>query len=120
MPVRYYRSFYQRIRRVGDLHPCWRSMVSWASLGELDKHLPKDAAAARSRAAELYRSRNATLSPKQLDFYDLDADGSVSEAEFVSVFTDWIATERAVKKERVVPMPRPDMRLDEEIASDGP
>jgi len=119
MPVRYYRSFYQRLRRMGDLHPCWRTMMSWASLGEHGKRLPKDQAAARLRAEELYRTRNATLSPEQRDFYDLNVDGIVSEAEFVSVFTDWVATEHAVKREKRVRMPRPDMRLGEEPASDG-
>jgi len=118
-PVRYYRSFYQRLRRVGDLNPCWQTMMSWPSLGEHGKRLPKDPAATRSRAEELYRSRNATLSREQQDFYDLNVDGVVSEAEFVSVFTDWVATEHAVKQERRVRMPRPDMHLGAEAASDG-
>merc|ERR1719362_89412 len=94
-------------------------MMNWASLGEHGKRLPKDPAATRLLAEELFRSRNATLSREQRDFYDLNVDGVVSEAEFVSVFTDWVATEKAVKQEKRVRMPRPDMRLGEEVASDG-
>merc|ERR1712176_678423 len=78
LPIRYWRSFYQRARRIGDLHPCWGDMIKWASLGlpkkQWEKLKPKDA---RSFAEKHFESKvaNATLSEEQKAFYDLDEDG---------------------------------------------
>jgi len=112
-PARYYRTFYQRLRRVGDLHPCWGQMVRWGSLGVPKKQWPSGPAAARAQASKLFQRRNGTLSSEELDFFDADADGVVTEAEFVETFAGWLETERAVQKERPVQMPAPDMSLDD-------
>lgn len=110
-PARYFRTYYQRLRKVGDLNPCWDMMVHWATLGEgPQKEAKKDV---RAYASELFKRRQARgpLSPEELDFHDLDSDKVLTEEEFVESYSQWRKTEKAVKKEKAVDMPNPDMSM---------
>jgi len=69
---------------------------------------------ARSYAERLYG--NLTFSTNERGFYDLDGDGKVSREEFASLFSAWVATERAIAKEEET-LPRPDMSLGTNGAS---
>ena len=75
MPARYYRSYYPRLRRIGDLNSCWKKMFSWGSAGEkvslkgLKKLGPQEL---RRSAEQLYERRSGTLTEKELDFFDVD------------------------------------------------
>merc|ERR1711879_174180 len=90
----YYRSYYPRLRRVGDLSPCWETMDRWASFG---KRLPKDLSKldghsyAKRRFEEVdkngdgYAVAGELGDEQSVGFYDVDLDGRVSEAEFVDL-----------------------------------
>ena len=108
IPVRYYRSFYNRLRRVGDLNACWEWMTRWPG-GRLSKDLAK----AKSMAYELYDKK--TLNSQEIDFFDLNEDGNVTQQEFVDTFVAWTATEKAIKKEKKKNLPACDMAWDEKI-----
>ena len=110
VPVRYYRSFYNRLRRMGDLNACWEWMVGWPGAKPT-----KDLTKAKTLAEELFRKR-ASLKEQALDFFDLDEDGNVTQDEFVETFVAWAATETAIKKEKPKAMPRCDMAWDAKIA----
>merc|ERR1711879_100931 len=110
-PVRYYRSYYNRLRRIGDLNPCWKEMSSWGSL-KAPKAPKGEASKIRNHAESLFEQKNSTLSYKEQLFYDVDGDGQVSREEFVGTYVAWATTEEAVKKEKPVRMPKPDMSLD--------
>eukprot|EP00930_Biecheleria_cincta_P035289 TRINITY_DN24274_c0_g1_i1.p2 TRINITY_DN24274_c0_g1~~TRINITY_DN24274_c0_g1_i1.p2 ORF type:complete len:243 (-),score=49.23 TRINITY_DN24274_c0_g1_i1:63-791(-) len=105
-PVRYYRSFYNRLRRVGDLNSCWREMASWPGAKP-----PKKSEEAKQLAEQLFeeRSRQGGFQSRQLDFFDDDEDGNVTRDEFVTTFVQWAATEHAVRKEKRKRMPHCDM-----------
>lgn len=111
-PIRYYRSFYQRLRRVGDLNPCWRDMVAWGSAGERSSKgrpaVPK-AAKASEQAEKVWSRKQQSLTGPEKIFFDANADGEVSHDEFVMSYAAWAATETAVRREKQVVMPRPDM-----------
>lgn len=120
-PVRYWRSYYQRLRRVGDLNPCWNEMIQYGSLGLKQKWAKMPAAQARSFAEIHFGNHiaNKTLPVHVKAFYDLDDDGEVSMAEFVETFTEWVATEKAIRKEKQVRMPSLDISLSAAEASRG-
>ncbi|CAJ1364735.1 unnamed protein product [Effrenium voratum] len=106
-PVRYFRSYYNRLRRVGDLNACWRQMMSWPG------KLPKDPHAVSKTAEQIFEKRAGTWTAEELDFYDLDEDGAVAKAEFLDTFAAWAATERAIRKEKKRRMPKCDVRWDD-------
>mmetsp|Transcript_52130 Transcript_52130/g.110938 ORF Transcript_52130/g.110938 Transcript_52130/m.110938 type:complete len:446 (+) Transcript_52130:47-1384(+) len=112
-PVKYYRTFYQRLRRVGDLNPCWKSMKSWASLGgvKTDKQMPATDKAATAKATEIYESRKGSLSPQEISFHDINEDGTVNADEFAANFRSWVATEAAIRQEKATRKLKPDMDL---------
>lgn len=118
-PVRYWRNYYQRLRRVGDLNPCWGEMFQWGSMGLKKKVAKLSESEAKSFAEEHFDKHVADkkLPHDVQHFYDLDGNGQVSREEFVDTFMEWVATERAVKREKVVRMPRPDMSLSAERVS---
>merc|ERR1719253_2239160 len=101
-PIRYYRSYYPRLRRVGDLGPCWNEMVQYGSAGLKQNFGKKSAAEVRSLAETHFKENLANRSlPVALQaFYDIDVNGEVSQDEFVDTFGEWVATERAVRKEK--------------------
>jgi hypothetical protein len=119
-PVRYWRSYYQRLRRVGDLNPCWSEMIRYGSgtSGLKEKCNKKPIAECRSIAELHFKEHMANEEPttNMKAFYDIDGDGKVSQKEFADAFAEWIATERAVNKEKQVRMPKADMSLDAEDA----
>jgi hypothetical protein len=118
-PVRYWRNYYQRLRRIGDLNPCWMEMFGLGSLGLLKKVEKLKTAEVRSIAEQHFKNdiANKTASTALKAFYDLNEDGQISEAEFVNTFLAWVETEKAVKREKAVGMPQPDMSLETGKAS---
>lgn len=110
IPVRYYRTFYNRLRRVGDLNACWEWMVGWPGAKP-----SKDLSKAKSVAEQLFTKKVAKLSQQELDFFDLNEDGNVTQEEFIDTFVAWTATEQAIKKEKRKNMPRCDMTWDDKI-----
>merc|ERR1711920_949082 len=113
-PVRYYRSYYSRLRRIGDLYPCWSQMAQWGSAGEPKKKPPVKASDVRASAEKAFERRSGKMSKEELDFFDADGDGSVTKEEFVEVYSGWAATELAVRKEKATRLPKlkPDMNLE--------
>lgn len=110
-PVRYYRSFYNRLRRIGDLNSCWRDMMSWAGA-----KVPKgDARALAEKVYGEIEQKRKVLEPKELDFFDLDDDQSVSKEEYVQTFTAWAATEKAIRKEKRKHLPICEMSWDDKV-----
>lgn len=107
LPVRYYRSFYQRLRRVGDLQNCWPMMRRWA---RPEEHLPPGVAAAT--ASKMAKEGSFKWSSTALDFFDADGDGTLSEQEISGTMKSWQATEHAIQRERQVLRPRVDMSFD--------
>mmetsp|Transcript_12412 Transcript_12412/g.31218 ORF Transcript_12412/g.31218 Transcript_12412/m.31218 type:complete len:433 (+) Transcript_12412:54-1352(+) len=110
-PVRYWRNYYGRLRRIGDLGPCWKEMRSYGSLGALKQKLPADVSSLRAHAEQLFENRIGNFSEQERDFYDVDADGSVGKNEFVDTFVAWAATEHAINNEKATRKLKPDMRL---------
>eukprot|EP00928_Gymnodinium_smaydae_P074940 TRINITY_DN5795_c0_g1_i2.p1 TRINITY_DN5795_c0_g1~~TRINITY_DN5795_c0_g1_i2.p1 ORF type:complete len:498 (-),score=98.58 TRINITY_DN5795_c0_g1_i2:216-1709(-) len=116
-PTAYYRSYYNRLRRIGDMNSCWREMRAWASLGRPLKGNIRSEKEARAAAEKLFAEGSSTgFSAEALGFYDLDGDGSVSRAEFVDTFVAWWLTEEAVKREKPVRMPAVDVSFAPEAA----
>ena len=115
MPVRYYRSFYQRLRRIGDLYGCWRDMVSWAGANGAKVPKPGDATAMAERAYNDIEQKRRTLKPKEVDFFDLDEDQNVTREEYVQTFAAWAATELAIRKEKRKHVPKCDMSWDDKV-----
>jgi len=110
-PVRYYRSFYNRLRRIGDLNSCWRDMMSWAGA-----KVPKgDAKALAEKIYGEIEQKTKALEPQELDFFDLDEDQSVSKEEYVQTFTAWAATEKAIRKEKRKHLPKCEMSWDDKV-----
>lgn len=107
-PVSYYRAYYPRLRRVGDMNSCWRSMAKWGSLAG-GKPRSKKPAEVRAHADALFDARNGSFSVAELGFFDLDGDRQVSREELVDTYAAWVATESAVGKEKLANMPRVDM-----------
>ena len=64
-------------------------------------------------AYELYDKK--TLNSQEIDFFDLNEDGNVTQQEFVDTFVAWTATEKAIKKEKKKNLPACDMAWDEKI-----
>merc|ERR1712194_89304 len=112
-PVGYFRSYYNRLRRVGDLNPCWKRQQSWAALGKATKTLPKNGKDARAQAEKLFTARKGGFSREEKDFYDLDGDGEVGHDELVDTYVAWVASEAAVRKEKKKRSLGFDMSLDE-------
>ena len=113
-PVRYYRSFYNRLRRIGDLNSCWRDMMSWAGA-----KVPKgDAKALAEKIYGEIEQKTKALEPQELDFFDLDEDQSVSKEEYVQTFTAWAATEKAIRKEKRKHLPKCEMSWDDKVSGD--
>jgi len=110
IPVRYYRTFYNRLRRVGDLNACWEWMVGWPGAKP-----SKDLTKAKSMAEQLFTKKAEKLSQQELDFFDSNEDGNVTQKEFIDTFVAWAATEEAIKKEKRKNMPRCDMAWDEKV-----
>lgn len=110
-PVQYYRHYYNRLRRVGDLNPCWGDMISWGSLGAIKQNLPKGIKEIQTLAERLFREWNGTFSGAHLEFYDINGDGAVAREEFLSTFVAWAATEHAIRQEKTVRNLKPDMSL---------
>merc|ERR1719468_245277 len=108
-PVGYYRSYYNRLRRVGDLNSCWGMMMSWATLGRRIA-IPQTRKEALAQAEKLYGEVDGKFEAEQRDFYDINGDGEVSKEEFVDTFVAWAATERAASKE-TPGLVSPDMTL---------
>lgn len=117
-PVRYYRSYYNRLRRMGDLNPCWGQMVKWGSLGTGAKKLPEPAET-HTAAEALFDRKGSTLSEEERLFFDADGDGRVGREEFAATFAAWAATERAVRREKKVRELRPDMSLEAPTGKGG-
>lgn len=112
-PVRYYRHYYQRLRRMGDLNPCWDEMMAWGSAGDrTGKGAPviPEKGKALEHAETLWDRKRGSFTGKEAAFYDANADGEVSHDEFVEGYAAWAATEWAARRERRVRMPKPDMR----------
>ena len=93
---------------MGDLNACWEWMTRWPG-GRLSKDLAK----AKSMAYELYDKK--TLNSQEIDFFDLNEDGNVTQQEFVDTLVAWTATEKAIKKEKKKNLPACDMAWDEKI-----
>ena len=110
IPVRYYRSFYNRLRRVGDLNACWQWMTKWPGAKPM-----KDLAKAKATAEQLYAKNRAHFKEQQVDFFDLNEDGNVTQNEFVNTFVAWAATEHAVKNEKKKNLPKCDMSWDDKV-----
>jgi len=117
-PVRYFRSYYPRLRRIGDLHACWRDMMSWGAAGT--RMQPPAEGKAQEAGAKVFDDKHDSFTPEELMFYDVDRDGKVSRQEFVGVFAAWSATERAVRSERALHDIRVDVDLEPPLGSDGP
>lgn len=112
-PVRYYRNYYQRLRRVGDLNPCWARMMQWGSTGETTskgRAFVPTPERARQHAEERWEQKRGSLTDAETAFFDMDSDGEVTHDEFVESYTAWVATERAAQKEKRVRTLEPDMR----------
>jgi hypothetical protein len=75
----------------------------------------KDLTKAKSMAEQLFTKKAEKLSQQELDFFDLNEDGNVTQKEFIDTFVAWAATEEAIKKEKRKNMPRCDMAWDEKV-----
>eukprot|EP00927_Polykrikos_kofoidii_P049374 TRINITY_DN43439_c0_g1_i1.p1 TRINITY_DN43439_c0_g1~~TRINITY_DN43439_c0_g1_i1.p1 ORF type:complete len:493 (+),score=79.97 TRINITY_DN43439_c0_g1_i1:50-1480(+) len=125
-PSGYFRSYYNRLRRIGDLEECWDEFTS---LGTLHKKLPTEANKVIGFAETLFGSLDSdgdgALSVAEiggraeLDFHDLDKDSKVTAEELVDTMTALAATEKAITKEKKkrADKLRPDMRLGPESVS---
>merc|ERR1711957_534991 len=100
---------------IGDLHPCWSSMVRWAAYGNQKAWLKMKPSDLKTAASKLYDEiwpngaegkATRTLSREEVDFHDLNEDGHVSKDEFLETVLEWQATEKIVSQEKVIrPMP---------------
>jgi len=94
-PAAYYREYYSRLRRVGDLHACWDQMQHWASSGKDLLSSKVDQGDGAVTAKEIPENKAAVF-----DFYDGDADRTVSPEEIDAIHQQWRATESAARKEK--------------------
>lgn len=121
-PARYFRSYYQRLRRIGDLNPCWPQMVKWAAHGKFKTWHKLDPSSLTATASTFYDElfpqgpggpASRPLSRAELDFHDLNEDDQISKEEFLETILAWHATENAIRGEKPKqPFPKPDMSLD--------
>lgn len=129
LPIKYWRSYYQRLRRIGDLNPCWDQMLQWASLRQgrrLEEKIGSEDKW-RTKAEGLYNRHVQPDAEPQASkgappvgwekFYDVDSDGMITQEEFVNTYIEWAKTEQVLQQERQVSRPRPDMSLEEPLES---
>eukprot|EP00811_Abedinium_folium_P004544 NODE_14184_length_1123_cov_6.334337.p2 GENE.NODE_14184_length_1123_cov_6.334337~~NODE_14184_length_1123_cov_6.334337.p2 ORF type:complete len:183 (+),score=58.21 NODE_14184_length_1123_cov_6.334337:423-971(+) len=128
-PARYFHHYYTRLRRTGDLSPCWEQMQGWAMLDDPEaRHAQVSAntTAAKAFGDALWARRaggaavlsaaggSGGVSKEAVAFYDADGDGTLTREEFMEAFVAWWLTEHMVRRERVVKMPKMDMSFEPE------
>jgi len=112
----FFRAWWPRTRRIGDMNECWGKISSWANLG---RHgvLGQPRTAASVEALRLFKAADTngdgSLAMPELTrstghheaamnsrgFHDTDQDGVISEDEFVRNYVLWSAHEHEVHKE---------------------
>jgi len=98
IPAGYFREYYSRTRRVGDLEPCWRQIVS---MGKDGKKLMQADQNGDGSVTEQERDDRG-ISEAAFDFYDETGGREVHVAKAGQLMSSWKATETAVKAERPV------------------
>jgi len=128
-PIHYFRNFYNRVMRIGDLQGCWADIKAWANLGgKLPKQYPRYAKAmemADQMFEKLDGDKDGILTLAEFKqgvpagrrglvppiyegsflWYDLDLDEQVTRVEFTDTFGRWCETEFQIRKEKEL---RPD------------
>mmetsp|Transcript_30447 Transcript_30447/g.78674 ORF Transcript_30447/g.78674 Transcript_30447/m.78674 type:complete len:451 (-) Transcript_30447:111-1463(-) len=139
-PIHYYRNYYNRMRRVGDLSSCWEEVAGWANFGN---RLPKAYARydeavtqAEKQFTKLDADKDGQLTLEEFKkgvpagrkgitpptyegsflWYDLDLDDKVTKEELVDTFARWSETEFHIgqEKEKNPERFKPDMTYDAE------
>lgn len=116
-PTPYFRNYYNRLRRIGDMQKCWKPMGHWSSL---HTQLPglDTPEVARQFSTQFFhdmgrgRDMEEWIVETDRDFFDMNQDFHVSRQEFVDLFTAVHMTEVAALKEEEVAMPKIDFSFD--------
>jgi len=141
MPAGYYRSYYNRLRRIGDLQPCWTNMFRWGGMARANaKGKPLKEDAARKMADQVFKQADSDgdglLSATEVSlacrsqhadpnstmaFYDVQEKEQLEKENFTKLFLQWAATEAQIAQEKPKAQRKlkPDMSLAVEIAADG-
>jgi len=110
MAAAFFRSFWPRTRRIGDMNECWEKISSWAALGkpvaakldaEADAAQLFDQVDANGDGAVTMQEMAAIANEPQssLNFHDMDEDGLITKQEFVTNFAMWSRVEAEVQAE---------------------
>jgi len=110
MAAAFFRSFWPRTRRIGDMNECWEKISSWAALGKpVAAKVDAEADAAvlfaevdadGDGAVTMKEMASVTNDPQSsLNFHDTDQDGRITKEEFVTNFAMWSRVEAEVHAE---------------------
>eukprot|EP00933_Yihiella_yeosuensis_P053738 TRINITY_DN52030_c0_g1_i1.p1 TRINITY_DN52030_c0_g1~~TRINITY_DN52030_c0_g1_i1.p1 ORF type:complete len:391 (+),score=89.21 TRINITY_DN52030_c0_g1_i1:159-1175(+) len=107
---KYFRNYYPRLKKVGDVEHCL-NMERLAGFPNNMKLL-KTHEEVEELGKKIYDKKKGKFTPRQINFNDLDEDGQVTKDEFVKVYTQLIATEKEIRKEKKKEQLKPDIRWD--------
>jgi len=122
MAAGFFRAWWPRTRRIGDMNECWPKISSWATLGQngaQGEHGDAGIATAGAIFRKVDTSQDGSLNKAEiaafvgrqsedlhhkngqssLDFHDTDQDGKVTSSEFMKNYALWSRHEAEVTKE---------------------
>eukprot|EP00658_Telonema_sp_P-2_P081915 TRINITY_DN8519_c0_g2_i3.p1 TRINITY_DN8519_c0_g2~~TRINITY_DN8519_c0_g2_i3.p1 ORF type:complete len:234 (-),score=28.93 TRINITY_DN8519_c0_g2_i3:272-973(-) len=94
-PAGYFREFYSRSRRIGDLAPCWDNMIHWGQAGSDLKQADTNG----DGLVDAVEGHQVGLDPV-FDFYDQTGSRSIKLDGIKDLLAQWGATERALSREQ--------------------
>ena len=116
MAAGFFRSWWPRTRRLGDMNECWGKISTWATLGKMGtqgKPKPEATQQAKALFATLDKDKDGAVTMQEMEasvgdaeaaqnsmgFHDTDQDGRATQDEFLKNYALWSSHEHAVVKE---------------------